>query len=213
MDLVQFTKEILGIELNPLQLEALMSREKYSIISAARQSGKTMMALVLALYEATRKMKTVMYLVPNNRMEQTLMRRCFDMTSAPGFQREHGPVRTDNNSNLAFVNGSVIAFRTPTPHGLIGWAVENIITDDCHYLNLDQEQMRWAITQHNGDITRFHTFGEDGRDEHEVDFGLRRADHWKTITMTQDRIITSRREFIIDGDGNLQAKSVIAYEN
>jgi hypothetical protein len=84
LDPVQLAKRA-GIEPNPWQREVLRSPAPRLLLNCARQSGKSLMAAILAVHRALYEPGAlVLLLSPSLRQSQELFRKCLDVYHAIG---------------------------------------------------------------------------------------------------------------------------------
>jgi hypothetical protein len=106
LDAVQFARQRLGFEPEPLQARVLESRHSRGILNCSRQWGKSSVAAVKAIHKAVSLPgTTVLVASPSNRQSAEFLDKAQKLMRRAGM-----PVRGDgkNDVSLAFGNGSRI---------------------------------------------------------------------------------------------------------
>ena len=125
---VAFTRDLLGLQPDPLQAEILSSRARRGILCCTRQWGKSTIAAAKAVHQAfLHPDSTILVSGPCERQSALLVRKCADMLLTLGV-----PKRGDghNRISLELPNGSRIIGLPHTESNIRGFSAPSLILID-----------------------------------------------------------------------------------
>lgn len=130
-DIELFAEKVLGRRLWAHQLEVLTCPARYRVMTAGRQSGKSVTLSVAALFEAATRRNVLVLLVSAGEVaSRRLLEECAALAKGPLL----GGILDESRSELRLSNGSRILSVPASTRQIRGWAVDLLILDEAGFI-------------------------------------------------------------------------------
>jgi hypothetical protein len=186
---VEFAMSV-GIDPDEWQVEVLASDHPRKILCCGRQTGKSMVAAILAIHKAlTRPGSTVLVVAPGERQAKLLFSRALSLYRQAGYPL---PAHSERRTGLELSNGSVIEALPAVERTTRGYSVDLLVVDEAAGVpDLDYHGILPALIATQGEQVLLSTPRGKRGFFHEL---WHSGDDWQRVMVRSDEVGRIREE-------------------